>query len=185
MPGDAFTAGVKLGGLTSGAEIRILLCYLIRTAGPVQRDTLEDALMEEELVNYFELCAALTALPEQGLAVYSPEAGGYSITPKGAEVADALGNDLPRTVRESAARAVMRLQGWQRKAAQHKAEVQATPEGFVVDCSIADVGGEMMRLRLAMPDRLTAETARKGFIENGSEVYRLLLTCLTDEAQEE
>ena len=69
MPGDAFTAGVKPGGLTSGAEIRILLCYLIRTAGPVQRDTLEDALMEEELVNYFELCAALKALPALTLFV--------------------------------------------------------------------------------------------------------------------
>ena len=168
MPGDAFTAGVKPGGLTSGAEIRILLCYLIRTAGPVQRGTLEDALMEEELVNYFELCAALEALPEQGLAVCSPEQGGYSITPKGAEVADALGYDLPRSVRESAARAVMRL--------------QSSPEGFVVDCSIADLGGEVLHLRLAMPDRLTAETAQKCFVENGSEVYRLLLTCLTDEA---
>lgn len=181
MPGDAFTAGVKPGGLTSGAEIRILLCYLIRTAGPVQRGTLEDALMEEELVNYFELCAALEALPEQGLAVCSPEQGGYSITPKGAEVADALGYDLPRSVRESAARAVLRLQSWQRKAAQNKAEVQSTPEGFVVDCSIADLGGEVLHLRLAMPDRLTAETAQKCFVENGSEVYRLLLTCLTDE----
>ena len=99
-------------------------------------------------------------------------------------MADALGYDLPRSVRESAARAVVRLQSWRRKAAQHKAEVQATPEGFAVDCSIADMGGEVLRLRLAMPDRLSAEAARKGFVENGSEVYRLLLACLTDEAQE-
>ena len=29
---DAFTGGVKPGGLTSTMEVRILLCYLIKTA---------------------------------------------------------------------------------------------------------------------------------------------------------
>ena len=58
MPADAFTAGVKPGGLTSVTEIRILLCYLIKTAGPVSREVLENALMQEQLVNYFELSMA-------------------------------------------------------------------------------------------------------------------------------
>ena len=31
---DVFTAGVKPGGLTSSTEIRLLLCYLIKTTGP-------------------------------------------------------------------------------------------------------------------------------------------------------
>ena len=34
---DVFTAGVKPGGLTSSTEIRLLLCYLIKTTGPVTR----------------------------------------------------------------------------------------------------------------------------------------------------
>ncbi len=32
MAGNAFTAGVKPGGLNSSTEIRILLCYLIKNA---------------------------------------------------------------------------------------------------------------------------------------------------------
>lgn len=43
---EAFTAGVKMGGLTDDTEIRILLCYLIKTAGPVSREILEGALLE-------------------------------------------------------------------------------------------------------------------------------------------
>ena len=31
---EAFTAGVKMGGLTNDTEIRILLCYLIKSVGP-------------------------------------------------------------------------------------------------------------------------------------------------------
>ena len=44
---DAFTAGVKPGGLTSSTEIRLLLCYLIQNAGPLTRQEIETALMEE------------------------------------------------------------------------------------------------------------------------------------------
>ena len=32
---DAFTAGVRPGGLTSSTEIRLLLCYLVQHTGPV------------------------------------------------------------------------------------------------------------------------------------------------------
>ena len=51
---EAFTAGVKPGGLTDDTQIRILLCYLIKTAGPLTRDTLQGALLQEQLVNYFD-----------------------------------------------------------------------------------------------------------------------------------
>ena len=50
---DAFTAGVRPGGLTSSTEIRLLLCYLVKNAGPITRQEIENALMEEALVNYF------------------------------------------------------------------------------------------------------------------------------------
>lgn len=51
---DAFTAGVRPGGLTDSTEIRLLLCYLVKNAGPITRTEIENALMEEQLVNYFE-----------------------------------------------------------------------------------------------------------------------------------
>ena len=50
MAGNAFTAGVKPGGLTTSTEIRILLCYLIQHAGtPLSQGELETALLGEEL----------------------------------------------------------------------------------------------------------------------------------------
>ena len=55
---EAFTAGVKMGGLTNDTEIRILLCYLIKSVGPVTREAMEAALLQEELVNSFEFVGA-------------------------------------------------------------------------------------------------------------------------------
>ena len=38
---DAFTAGVRPGGLTNSTEIRLLLCYLVKNAGPITRTEIE------------------------------------------------------------------------------------------------------------------------------------------------
>ena len=62
MAGSAFTFGVKPGGLTENTEVRILLCYLIKTVAPMApltRAEIEQALLGEQLVNYFELSAGL------------------------------------------------------------------------------------------------------------------------------
>ena len=98
MAGNAFTAGVKPGGLTTSTEIRILLCYLIQHAGtPLSQGELETALLGEELVNYFELASNLSDLLEQGFV--REENGRYTILPAGADIAEALADDVPRTGR--------------------------------------------------------------------------------------
>ena len=180
---DAFTAGVKPGGLTSSTEIRILLCYLIQSAGPLTRDAMQGALLQEELVNYFEFVDALNELGAQGLATQS--AAGYAITDKGRVVADTLANDLPRSVRESAIRAVIRIQSWVHKAAQNQAQVSKTDDGYTVTCRIRETDSDTFCLTLAMPDELTAETVKNQFIAHGSDIYASLLTGLTQPSVDE
>lgn len=175
---EAITAGVKPGGLTDRTEIRILLCYLIKTAGPVTRETLEGALLQEELVNYFEFAGALGELEHQQLVTI--ENRGYKITDKGAKVADTLAEDLPRSVRESAILAVIRLQSWAYRAAQNHAAVEHDANGYKVVCIIRDEGQpESFRLELAMPDALTAEEVKNRFIARGSQIYMSFLEKLT------
>jgi len=98
---DAFTAGVRPGGLTSSTEIRLLLCYLVKNAGPIARQEIENALMEEALVNYFEIGSCLDDITRQQLVTVQDNV--YSITDKGRKVAQELAYDLPRSVRERAA----------------------------------------------------------------------------------
>ena len=97
---DAFTAGVRPGGLTDSTEIRLLLCYLVKNAGPITRTEIENALMEEQLVNYFEIGSCLDDITRQQLVTLKEDR--YSITEKGRKVAQELAYDLPRSVRERA-----------------------------------------------------------------------------------
>ena len=175
---EAFTAGVKPGGLTNDTEIRILLCYLIQSAAPLTRDAMQGALLEEQLVNYFEFVSALDELENQQLI--QPTDKDYIITEKGAVVARTLADDLPRSVRESAILAVIRLQSWAHRAAENHAQVLHDDGGYRVVCSIRDEGQpESFRLELAMPDNLTAEEVKNRFIARGSQIYNTLLECLT------
>ena len=118
---DAFTAGVRPGGLTSSTEIRLLLCYLVKNAGPITRQEIENALMEEALVNYFEIGSCLDDITKQALVTLTGDS--YTITDKGRKVAQELAYDLPRSVRERAVAAVLRCQTWARKEAKYSAHI--------------------------------------------------------------
>ena len=158
---DAFTAGVRPGGLTDSTEIRLLLCYLVKNAGPITRTEIENALMEEQLVTLKE--------------------DRYSITEKGRRVAQELAYDLPRSVRERAVAAVLRSQTWARKEAEYSARITEKPDGHCsIRCTIKALDQELFCLDIGTPDRLSADLVKKQFILKGNEIYQMLITKLTE-----
>ena len=180
---EAFTAGVKPGGLTDDTQIRILLCYLIKTAGPLTRDTLQGALLQEQLVNYFEFADALAEVQKQGLVTCTDEQ--YSITDKGASVASTLAHDLPP---HCAGERHPRRNADPELAAQ--GSLQPRPCGrkngkYVVWCNIGDLGSDVFQLQLTMPDKLTAEMTKNMFIAHGSDIYSKLMDMLTQPGTED
>ena len=181
---DAFTAGVRPGGLTNSTEIRLLLCYLVKNAGPITRTEIENALMEEALVNYFEIGSCLDDITRQGLVTLqkSGTAERYVITEKGRKVALELAYDLPRSVRERAVAAVLRSQTWARKEAEYSARVSEKPDGHcTVRCTVKALDQELFCLNIGTPDRLSADLVKKQFILKGNEIYQLLINKLTEE----
>ena len=178
---EAFTAGVRPGGLTDDTQIRILLCYLVKVAGPVKRDTMQGAILQEQLVNYFEFADALAEVEKQQLVTVD-EDGRYTITRRGTTVADTLAYDLPRTVRERAVAAVLRCQTWARKEAKYSARITEKADGHcTVRCTVKGLDSELFCLELGAPDRLSAELVKKQFILKGNEIYQLLINKLTEE----
>ena len=173
---EAFTAGVRPGGLTDDTQIRMLLCYLVKVAGPVKRET-----MQGQLVNYFEFADALAEVEKQQLVTVD-EDGRYTITRRGTTVADTLAYDLPRTVRERAVAAVLRCQTWARKEAKYSARITEKADGHcTVRCTVKGLDSELFCLELGAPDRLSAELVKKQFILKGNEIYQLLINKLTEE----
>lgn len=178
MADDAFTGGIKPGGLTTVKEIRILLCYLaLHAPAPLTQKQMEDALLGEELVNYFELADSLADMAENGFL--QKQGDSYTITDKGREIATSLERDLPATVREAALRGVICAQQFAKKQAEHHVEITPCENGCMVKCSIADLGSELFSASLYMPTRAAAQQVKQQFIQNGDTIYKLMLTALT------
>ncbi len=180
MNNDAFTAGVRPGGLTNSTDIRLLLCYLIKNAGPITRQEIETALIEEALVNYFEIGSCLDHITHQGLVKLQPD--GYVITDKGRKVVLELAFDLPRSVRERAVAAVLRSQTWARKEAKYSASIREEGDGHcTVHCSIKGLDESLFSLELGVPDKMSAQLVKKQFILKGNEIYQILINKLIEE----
>lgn len=180
MSNNAFTAGVKPGGLTNSTEIRILLCYLLARVGtPLLREEIESSLIGQQLVNYFELADALSDLCEKG-HLSCDSCDRYTVTASGKALADTLESDLPRTVRESAVNAVIAAQTYARKKAQYDAHYAKTENGFLVHCSITDLGQTVFAFDLYMPDEPSARAAQDHFVDHGDAIFARMLTLLVE-----
>ncbi len=181
MTEPAFTAGIRPGGLTDGTQIRILICYIVQNFSPVTMQDLQDALWSNQLVNYFELCSAVAALTQLGHLRESED--GYHITSSGTMAANDLATAVPRSVRDRALDAMLKLRSRQTKLAQNRAEIQAYGDECQLRCKLEDIGHTLLDLTLTFPDLELAERAKELFIENGDAVYQLLIAGLTGDKQ--
>lgn len=109
MEYDAFTGGVAPGGLRSKSDIRILICYMLKSVNaPLSGDDIIKVLQEKSLANYFEASDALSALVSLG-NVTREEDNTYVLTKRGKSVADDLEQLIPSSVRDKAVAAATAL----------------------------------------------------------------------------
>ena len=56
MDNDAFSLGVAPGGLKDRAEIKLMVCYLLKTLNKsLTRTQISEILQYNEIANYFEI----------------------------------------------------------------------------------------------------------------------------------
>lgn len=179
MERDAFTGGVEPGGLWNKNDIRILLCYVLASVGaPLSRESIGEIIQGKALANYFEVGDALDSLVKQGNAAVD-EAGLFSVTDSGREIAANLDATLPLSVRDKALEAALRLTAEQKARRENKVELQKAENGYQVCCHVSGGETELMTISLYVPDKAQAELVERNFYRDPEGVYRLLLAALT------
>lgn len=185
MMRDAFTAGIEPGGLTSGVEIRMLVCYLLDAARePLSFEQLNGALQSEGLVNYFELALAVSKLTASAHLMETEGEGGarmLEITDLGSRAAATFERSLPLTVREKALRSVRQKLLRERLEKQNRVLLEKTSDGYRVSLSIGDVGTDLLNLSLFVPTKAYGEEIRERFLKDPTVVYRQVVALLTGE----
>ncbi len=183
MEYDAFDAGIELGGLRSRDDIRLLICYLLKSVdAPMTRDMLNDAMQEDGLANFFEVGQAIEELLKTGniTADILDEDEVITVTEKGREAAELLQTSLPRTVREKAVNSAIRLVTRAKVERENKIEVKKEDDGgYTITFTLFDRGTELMKLSIYVVDSLQLEQVKQNLINDPVKVYSTIITSLT------
>ncbi len=177
MSEEAFAAGVRPGGLTDETQIRVLLCYMVQHYSPVCPEEMQEVLWGNQLVNYFSLQNSVSELCKLGYLVQKED--GLYTTASGKMAANDLSGVVPRSVRERAMDAMLKLRTRQKKAEQVRTTVDKCGVDYLLRCKIEDLGRTLMDCTLSFPDLELAEHAKERFCENADLIYQLLIAGLT------
>ena len=183
MEYDAFDAGIELGGLRNRDDIRLLICYLLKSIdAPMTRQMLNDAMQEDGLANFFEVGQAIEELLKTGniTADILDDEEVISVTPRGREAAELLQTSLPRTVREKAVNSAIRLTTRAKVERDNRIEVKKEDDGgYTITFTLFDKENELMKLSIYVVDSLQLEQVKQNFINDPVKVYSSIITSLT------
>jgi hypothetical protein len=183
MDFDAFDQGIELGGLRNRDDIRLLICYLLKTVDkPVEKSQLNDSLLANGIANYFEINQAVEELISNGsIAVQTVDGEDcYTALGRGREIADSLSSDLPRTVRENAVNSLIESMTLKASERENEVDIQPTADGgYVVTLKLKSMGAELMKLELYTVDLSQAQLLKKNFLKDPVKLYSSIIAGLT------
>lgn len=167
---------VRPGGLTEESDIRVLICFLLKTLETgLTRDQLDMIIWDDNRVSYFGYVAALDSLVRNKMLLLAEDV--YTVTPAGIEACGVLEDALPRAIRDAVlARAVAVLH-----RERIKNDNSASVEDASVICLSRDGARNLMRLELDAGNRDIAQALAAQFMQQPDAVYKAAFYALTDD----
>ncbi len=181
---DTFNQGIAPGGLREKSEIKLLVCYLLKSLKkPLTRTQINEILSEYEIANYFEINGAISELIVGGQVVSELSGGDelISITSKAVIDVANIERSLPRSVREKSMAAALKILSRERIIKESKVDVTPLEHGYHVTLTVADMGTELLKVTVYVTDKAQIETVKKNFFDNAVTVYSNIISSLTVE----
>lgn len=179
---DAFAGGIEIGGLRSMLEIKILICYILKSVKtPMKRNQICDTLQRTGLVNYFDANSAIDELLENGTIVEVEYVGEthLKVTPLGAQSATALENTLLPGVRDRAVKAALNIVSRATSERETNVRIEKVENGCNVTVEILSNDDVLLSLTLNVADDLQAEQLKDGFLDDPGALYTDVIDRLT------
>ncbi len=180
---DTFDEGIAPGGVRTKSEIKILICYLYNSVkDKMSKELVMNAIMEDELANYFESTCAFQELIDNKTLVESGKIDGeaaYVMTENGKMIADQLDTALAYSVKEKAYKCAVRLLAERKTARENKVEFVKKDNGYDVVCRISGGSVELLSFTIYAPDYEQAKLIKKSFLSYPQTVYKTMLALMT------
>ena len=184
MENTTFCEGIAPGGLREQPEIKLLICYLLKTLDKaLTRTQINEILQEYRIANYFEVNGAMSELVNGGQVMSKIIDGDevISITSKSKIDVARIERSLPKTIREKAVKAALRILTRDRIKKESKVDIEKLEHGYHVTFTILDVGTELLKITLYVADERQIEIVKNNFFNNAVGIYSNVISSLTVE----
>ena len=182
MQNDTFSEGIAPGGLRDKAQIRLLVCYLLKTLDKsLTRTQINEILQEYSVANYFEVNGAISELISANQIISELVDGDELITITGhAEISTGnIERSIPKSVREKSINAALKILERERVMKESKVEVTPLEHGFHVTFIVMDVDTELLKVTVYVADESQVEMVKRNFYNNAITVYSDVISSLT------
>ena len=169
------------GFIRDKLDIKILLLYILeKLPGPVEPTLLSELALFDGGFSWFDYTDCLAELAESGHVTETD--GRYEITDKGRENVSYIGTSIPYSVRAKADRLTAPVVSRMRRERQIETAAEPQKDGSVsVSLRLSDGVGEVIAMRLAVPDEATASAVEQRFRRDAEKLYNRIIEMMTGE----
>lgn len=169
--------------LENKIDIKVFILYLLSNVGePLEFTTVNDIVLQDEFVNYFDFAFCFSELLEAGQIDEFGEGDGehlYMISASGKETLSSYESSLLPVIRERALKSAFRLIAYNRTGKRIHSEITECGEGYTLKCSIVDKKKTWLALELYVAEKSYAERLKANFEERAEIIYRGSLSLLS------
>ena len=168
--------------LTDKMDIKVFILFLLKNIKePLEFSTINDIVVQDGYVNYFDFSICFGELVENGnIEELQGEKGGvYKISRLGEEAVGNVEMRLFKTVREKALRSALRLLAFYKSGTHIHSSVSETEGGYILNCVIEDSKRKLLDLNVFLTEKLYADTLRNNYDERAENIYKGVLALLS------
>ncbi len=166
-------------------DIKIFILYLMRNIGyPMDFATVNDIVLQDGIVNYFDFAECFAELIETGNIeeMLGEGAAKYRITEKGKAVSESLESEIIQLIREKSLKSAMRLLDFEKKGWTVGRSYKELADGkFEFSCWVHEHKKDHMEIKIVLENRRVLDRILNNFDERPEVVYRGLMSILTGE----
>jgi len=175
----------NFGFIHDKLDIKILILYILEKLPlPAEPTLLSDLTLFDGGFTWFDYTDCLAELIKTGHV--TDKDGKYEITEKGRRNVNTVASSLPYTVRAKADRLTAPVAASMRRSSM--IETYAEPgvkDGLTVSLRLSDGIGEIISMRLAVPNEEQSEKIQARFRDHAEELYNKIILLLTEDGSKE
>lgn len=167
--------------LTEKLDIKVFILFLLKNIKePLEYSTINDIVIQDGFVNYFNFSICFGELVESGQIEELPgEKSTYRISPDGELAVENVEMRLFTTVREKALRSALRLLAFYKTGNRVAAAVEEKDGGYELSCLIADSTRKLLQINVYLTEKYYAETLKGNFDDRAENIYKGVLALLS------